>query len=123
MPTITASMVVIDSPAAADLPVLPGRFMAARGLDLNTVQVPYITDDDIARVVSKSNLDYPDVSSELREVADQPAVTVWNEARVVRAALDWFDGWLSADELHNTLGVDSPGERHLRRMLRSIKDA
>lgn len=122
MPTVTASMIVLDSPEAARIPNIPGRFVAVVGLTTMTVQVPHILDDDIAGVVSATRKEYPDVPENLSDAQDQPEIIVWDEQRVLGAALEWLEGHLSADKLHKTLGSESPGERHLRRACRRLVD-
>lgn len=122
MPTISASQIVLDNPEAARLTKLPGRFVLARGMEVLTIQCPEITDDDIRGVVGAARLAYTDVANDIRDLANQPAPPTWDDARVIRAALEWTEGQLSADKLHRMLGEESPGERHLRKVVRSIID-
>jgi hypothetical protein len=122
MPTVSASMIVLDSPEASRIANIPGRFVASAGRDEVVVQVPMILDADIAGVVASARRAHPDVANELRELEGLPQLGVWNEQRVIKSCLDWFDGHLAADKLHKTLGSDSPGERHLRKLVRSIVD-
>src|SRR5690606_2656720 len=79
MPTVSASMIVLDSPEAARLPSITGRFVASVGLEILTVQVPQIFDEDIAGVVASARQQYPDVPNELPEIADKPRLVVWDE--------------------------------------------
>jgi hypothetical protein len=122
MPTIGASLIVLDNPEAARLHKLPGRFVLARGMETLVIQCPEITDDDIRGVVGAARLTYTDVANDIRDLADVPALVVWNEERLIRAALEWTEGQLSADKLHKMLGEESPGERHLRKLVRGILD-
>lgn len=123
MPSISSSMVILDSPEAAKIPNIPGRFVSAVGLETLRVQVPQIFDQDIEGVVSSARQQYPDVANELSDMAEQPALTIWNEQRVLKASIEWLEGHLSGQALHKMLGSeDSPGERHLAKMCRRLID-
>lgn len=122
MPTISASQIVLDSPDAARIPNLPGRFVAVVGLKTLHVQVPRIFDEDIAGVVSSTRREYPDVPETLSDVQEMPALVVWNEQRALVACLEWFEGQISYKKLHATLGSESPGERELSRICRRLVD-
>lgn len=122
MPTASASMIILDSPKAAAIPNIPGRFVAAVGLSELIVQVPYILDEDIAGIVGAARRRYPDVSNELADMTDAPKLTVWDEQRTLKAAIQWLEGHLSGQKLHKLLGEESPGERHLATMCRRIVD-
>lgn len=120
MPHVTASMIVLDSPDAANLPNVPGRFVAVRGLDTLTVQVPFISDTEIAGIVSSTRQAYPDVPEQLRDVGRDLNVQVWDKQRVLSLALDLLDGHLSGQRLHKLLGDESPGERALAGLCREL---
>lgn len=122
MPSITASQIVIDAPDAARLPNVPGRFVAVVGLKTLVIQVPYIEDHDIAQVVSGAKVAFTDVSEELKELSAAPKLTVWDEERTIKAALEWLDGHLGGEKLHKLLGDESPGERHMRTMCKRVID-
>lgn len=122
MPTVGASMIVLDNPEAARIASISGRFVAARGLDVLTLQTPHILDEDIAGIVGAARKAYPDVSNDL---SDQPANTplvIWNEQRLLKAAIEWLDGHLSAKKLHEMLGEESPGERYFSKLARRLID-
>ena len=122
MPSVTASQIVIDSPDAARLPNISGRFVAVVGMKTLVVQVPYIEDGDIAQIVSAAKLAYPDVSEDLKELANSPKLITWDEERVITSALEWIDGALSGEKLHRMLGSESPGERLLRQLCKRVID-
>lgn len=122
MPTIEASRIVLGNPEAARLPKVPGRFVMARGMEVINVQCPHISDEDIAGIVGAARLAYPDVANDLRDMRDQPALTVWNEQRTLKAVIEWLEGHLSGAELHKHLGEESPGERHFKKMCRALID-
>ncbi len=122
MPTISASQIVLDTPDAAHIAKLPGRFAFRRGMEMLYIQCPEIPDVEIEGVVSSARIAHPDVPNDLRDLKDTPTPKVWNEQRVIKAALEWTDGQLSADKLHEMLGEESPGERTLRKLAQSIKD-
>lgn len=122
MSDLSGSMIVIGSPEAARLPNVPGRFLASFGLSLVTVQVTYITDDDIHGVVSSCRQAYPDVANELSEMLSSRGFVVWDEQRVLAWAVAYLDNRLSGRELHKMLGEESPGERHLNRLVRALVD-
>lgn len=124
MPTITASQIVIDRPDAARLPNIPGRLAAVVGLKTLVVQAPRLYDEDIAGVVGAARRKHPDVANDLHDLdSDAPKLTVWDEQRVMQAALEWLSGHLSGQKLHKMLGDESPGERHLAKVCRQIIDA
>jgi len=122
MPTVTASMIVLDNPEAARIPSVPGRFVIVVGLKTLIVQVPYMPDDDIAGIVSSCQRKYTNVANDLVDMAGMPALQTWDEQRTLAACIDWLEGQLSGEKLHKTLGDESPGERHLRKMCRRIID-
>ena len=122
MPTVGASMIVLDNPEAARIASVSGRFVAVRGLETLVLQTPHILDDDIAGVVGAARKAYPNVENDLK---DQPAGTplvIWNEQRVLKAAIDWLEGHLSAKKLHEMLGEESPGERYFSKLCRRLID-
>ncbi len=121
MPTIVASMIVLDNPEAARLPQVEGRFVAAVGMSVLKIQCTYISDEDIAGVVSSAQNQYPDVSNELRNTTTAP-LRLWDAQRMLKASMDFFQGEITAVRLHKMLGDESPGERHLRKLMRAILD-
>lgn len=122
MPSMTASQIILDNVDAANLPNLPGRFAVVSGLATLTVQVPRIEDADIDHVVSKAKHDYPETSDELAEMKSAPRLKVWDEATVVRFALDFTGGHLSGQKMHRLLGNESPSERHLSTVCKRVID-
>jgi hypothetical protein len=122
MPTISASQIVLDSPDAARIPNVPGRFVAVVGLQTLQVQVPRIFDEDIAGVVSSTRQEYPDVAENLSDMGELKPLVIWDEQRVLVSCLEWFDGQVSYKKLHTTLGSESPGERELSRICRRLVD-
>ena len=123
MPSVGASMIVLDNPEASRISKLAGRFALTRGMDTITIQCTQIDNEDIAGVVSAARVAYTDVSNDLHDAQEQlPTPKVWDEERIIRAALDITDGRLSADALHEMLGSESPGERTLRKLARGILD-
>lgn len=122
MPTVTSSMIVLDNPEAARIPSVPGRFVIVVGLQTLIVQTPYIGDDDIAGIVSACRRRYPDVANDLVDMRGMPALQTWDEQRVLAACIEWLEGHLGAQKLHEMLGDESPGERHLAKMVRRLRD-
>jgi hypothetical protein len=120
MPSVVASQIVLDQSDAANLPNIPGRFVAVVGLKTLVVQVPRIEDSDIAHVVSKAKNDYPETSDELQEMKEAPKLKLWDEAAVIQAALEWTSGRLGGQKIHRLLGNESPGERHLNTIVKRI---
>lgn len=120
MPSVTASEIVLDNSAAAYLPSIPGRFVAVCGLDQLTVQVPLITDDDIAGIISATREAYPEVNDKLPEAP--PALPVWDETNVMTHCIDFLEGQLSAQKLHEFLEEESPGERHLKKVVNRLRE-
>lgn len=122
MPSVGASMIVLDQPDAARLPNVQGRFVAVVGMKTIMVQVPLIEDEDIKMVVNKAKLDYQEISDELEELTNAPKLKIWDETAVIRAALEWTEGHLSGQKIHNLLGNESPGERELSKICRRVID-
>lgn len=122
MPSVISSLVILDTPEAARLPAVPGRFAVRIGLINLVVQVPFISDDDIAGVVLSARNKFTDVANDPRGAARAPQIVVWDEQRVLKWALRYKDGKLSGRELHKLLGQESPGERHLMKVCRSLVD-
>jgi hypothetical protein len=123
MPTISASQIILDSPEAARIPNIPGRFVYVIGMKTLILQVPRILDEDIAGVVSTCRQKYTDVRENLRDMeANAPKLVVWDEQRVLVSCIEWLDGHLGGQKLHNMLGDESPGERHLTRACKRLID-
>ncbi len=122
MPSVTASQIILDNPEAARLPSISGRFIAVVGLKTITVQVPFITDADIAWVVSKCKNDYANTSDELAEMVNAPVLKVWDETAVINLALELTLGHLGGQKMHKLLGDESPGERLLNTLCKKIID-
>lgn len=120
MTDVSASMIVVGSPEAARIPEIPGRFVLSLGLSVTVVQAPLIVDSDIAGVVSAARRAYTDVPDDLHEMHVEQAPLVWDEQRIISYALKYFDGQMSADKLHQMLGEESPGERKLRKLIKSV---
>jgi DNA segregation ATPase FtsK/SpoIIIE-like protein len=122
--SIMASMAILDNPEAARLPMVAGRFAIVTSKSMHTiiVQTPYMTDEDIQGVVSSAKATYTDVANDLSDSTGSPAPKVWDEQRVLKSCLDWLNGHLSGQRLHQRLGSESPGERHLAKVCRSIRD-
>lgn len=121
MPSVVASHIVLDGPEAANIANLPGRFVAQRGLETRTVQVPLITDDDIAGIVSSCQRTYTEVSDTLPEMRGEPVSIVWDEQRLIEASIEWFNGNLAAQKIDEMLGSEeSPGQRELYRLRTAI---
>lgn len=116
----TISEVAIDSPEASRIPNMPGRMAGTSGLKTFIVQVPYIEDGEIADAVNALSRLYPDVPNELNHMKDVPKLMIWNQQRFIKAALEWMDGALAAQKLHKMIGADSPGERALSKLSRSL---
>jgi hypothetical protein len=123
MPSVMASQIVLDQADAANLPSIPGRFVAVCGLKTWQVQVPRIDDQDIAMVVAKARNDYPDRDGELPELTTAPLLKVWDQTAVIEAALAYADGSLSGQRISRLLGSESPGERYLNTQCKRIVDA
>ena len=120
MPSVSASQIILDQVDAANLPNVPGRFVAVSGMNTYIVQCPRIEDADIAQVVSRARLDFPEVPDELAEMGDAPRLRKWDETETLEACHKWLDGHLSAQKLHKLLGEESPGERHFSGMIARI---
>jgi hypothetical protein len=122
MPSVSASMIILDSPEAARLPLVPGRMVAVSGLRTLILQSPRIDDDDIENVISAAKQAYQDTRPELIEMTGTPMIKVWDAPRCLDFALNYLDGQLSGQKMHKMLGNESPGERHLANMFHQIRD-
>lgn len=123
MPNHKASELILDTADAARLPSIPGRFIAVRGLDKWTLQVPRIMDDDIEGIISSTKLAYPDVPEHLQDEQSHTPLTVWNAQRCLGYSIDYLDGALSAQKLHNLLGGDSIGEWEFKKIYKAMIDS
>ena len=120
MPSFTASQIVLDSPIAANLPNLSGRMAAVEGMSELIVQAPLIEDDEIAGVISAAQREFIDIKETL---SDAPEILpVWDENRVLESCLEFLEGQLSGEKLHHLLDSESPGEHHLRKMVKRIRE-
>ena len=122
MPSTSASMTILDIPDATMLKAVPGRIMVVSGMQRLVVQAPYIEDTDISHVIDLAQHDYSNVAEELWEMEDVARADVWNEDRVIQAALDLNNGSLSGSALHKLYGDESPGERLLRTLCKRVID-
>lgn len=125
MPSGSASMTVLDTYDAKNLPRIPGRMVIGIGSEMKEVQTAYISDADIAAAVeaAKAYGPAPDIMGELSGEGDtQEVITLpaWNEQRVIDYALSDFEGRLTAQGMHKALAEDSPGQRALQRIIDSI---
>jgi hypothetical protein len=122
VPTVSASMVVLDTPAAASLPNVPGRNVTVIGMKEHIVQAPRIEDGDIALVVNRARILYPETTDDLKEIeSDQTKqFIIWDEDKCIGAALEWMEGNLAGQRLHKMLGLDSPGERYLYNLYHKV---
>lgn len=123
MPSAAASMTILDTGEACNLPNVKGRCIVDNGgHEARTVQAPLILDTDIVHIIGMAKHEYAETSDDLRETADLPRVKAWNESDVITACVEWLNGGLSGQNLHRMLGDESPGERHLNTMCKRIID-
>lgn len=122
MPTIVASQVVLDSPEASRIPNMPGRFAGTSGLYDFICQVGHIQDDEISDSIAALKRLYTDVRNELRGMEGTAKLKTWNEQAYLKASIEWSGGKMQYQALHKMLGTESPGERALSQLHRSLID-
>ena len=111
MPHHTASMVILDTVTAAELPNIPGRAAFAVGNIEIIAQSPYIASDEIKQVVEVSQTYLPPDTSEFDDAEralhmnDLEALPIeapkiaFGRNEVIALALAHFDGKLSRDRM------------------------
>lgn len=127
MPSHHASMVVLDSANAANLPDIVGRMIFALGRHEVIAQTAFISDDEIARAVSISQ-EFPDADNREfnqsttdetegdEDTSEFIPIPKFSESDLINIALDRLEGKLVPSRLHELLGNDIVGLRELRRM-------
>jgi hypothetical protein len=123
MPSDSASMVILDSTIASELPEIAGRMVIGRGNKYRQFQAPLITDDDIADVVAKACKEYGEaIPLKELELDELPAMKVWDVTAFIDYVLENMDGHLSAQKAHERLGIQSPGEHAFKKVVKRIQD-
>lgn len=88
MPSVAASMVILDSVTASTLPNLPGRLVFSIGRNETIAQSPYISDEEIANAVIISNQFSTTESDELNAVVVKKDFTIEDFVDMVLTQLD-----------------------------------
>lgn len=126
MPSGSASMTILDSYDAKELPRIPGRMVISVGADMKEIQTAYISDQDIAIAVQKAQA-FGEASPipEMEDAETTPFIPTeaFGIEDVIELALSEFDGQLSANKMHQYLQEDSPGRNELLRMTRQIQNS
>lgn len=126
MPNQHASMTILDSVAAANLPNIRGRMVFSQGRMEVICQSPLITDEEIARAVTVSQT-FPDPDEwEFQLEGDQlPVFEVeqgFGRDDAIEVALTHLDGKLSAQQIYKIVGHSVTSEYKLQKLVRAIVD-
>jgi DNA segregation ATPase FtsK/SpoIIIE-like protein len=119
MPSIAASMVVLDSISAAELPNIPGRLIFSLGRYEITAQSPFISDEEVAHAVYVSQQYAPSQSDSIMAIPEPTLVkTKFTANDAIATALARLDGQLSANKMISMVSGISHFE--LRRVIDTI---
>lgn len=126
MPSHHASMVVLDSANAANLPDVVGRMIFALGRHEVIAQTAYISDSEVARAVEISrefddanNAEFDRIGSAENDDEDTSEfipIPKFSESDLINTALERLEGKLAPTRLHEILGNEVISLRELRRM-------
>lgn len=123
MPSHQASMVILDSVSAANLPDVPGRMVFSLGRKEIIAQSPFISDDQIASAIRTANKfnkpDDTEFTSVLR--LPEPVKPKFTREDVLDYALD-MNGKLSAGRIHDIVGNEVMPLRGIRVLVNGIID-
>jgi hypothetical protein len=121
MPHYNASLIILGTDSAANLPSIPGRMVFSRGRDEVICQTPYISDEEIARAVEIS-MAYDAPKDEELESVSLPAPKKFGRDDLIQVALDNLDGKLSPTRLAEIIPEKVMTEHYIRRMIASITE-
>jgi hypothetical protein len=122
MPSVISSQVVLDSPEAARIPNIAGRMAGTSGLHDFIVQVAHIMDEEIGGAVTSLKRLYTSVKNDLNGMQGGTKLKTWDEQAFLKASIEWTDKKLRYVGLHKMLGNETPGERALNKLQRSLLD-
>ncbi|MCL4251797.1 MAG: hypothetical protein KJ065_26830 [Anaerolineae bacterium] len=128
MPSHHASMTILDSASAAMLPDNVGRMVFALGRYEVIAQTPFISDEEIARAVHISR-EFPEPDN--REFAPPESITAaipalfqpverFSQQDLIAAALEHFEGQLSANKLYEVIDPELITLHALRKMIAGL---
>jgi hypothetical protein len=128
MPSMTASMIVLDSPTASKLPDIVGRMVFSSGRNEFIAQSPYISDEQIVQAIKVAN-EYPapdntEFLEDVKEIVLQPIL--FNRDDMLEIALTRLDGKISPSRIHKIVSNKRASLRELRilgkELVKNIKD-
>lgn len=100
MPTKPASMTILGTGDAAELPDVRGRMIAMVGARIWQIQTPHAREEDIQRALEIAN-EWPGVDKIL--LPEPSGVVGFNEAALIELAIEEFAGKLSARSIYETI--------------------
>lgn len=123
MPNHQASMVVLDSVTAAQLPDVPGRMVFSVGRSEIIAQSPFISDEQIAQAIKTANqFPKPDDTEFISVLPKpEPEKPKFTREDVFKFALE-MNNKLSANRIHDIVGNEVITLRKLRALVHSIID-
>jgi hypothetical protein len=123
MPNHQASMVVLDSVTAAQLPDVPGRMVFSVGRSEIIAQSPFISDEQIANAIKIANAFPKPDDTEFISVLPkpEPVKPKFTREDVFKFALE-MNNKLSANRIHDIVGNEVITLRKLRALVHSIID-
>lgn len=121
MPSVTASQVILDTTTAAMLPNVPGRMAFSVGRYEVIVQSPYISDEEIALAVKKSQ-EFPDADRSefnIHAPVDLPKPQ-FTEEDAIEMAFTLFGGQLAPSKIFKQIGKEVMSEREVKQLVEDI---
>lgn len=119
MPNHQASMVVLDSTTAAQLPDVPGRIVFSVGRSESIAQSPFISDDQIEKAIRTANSFPKPDNTEFISVLPDPKPK-FSRDDAIKIALERCEGKLSAAKIHDVVGNEMASLRDIRGVMKQV---
>lgn len=119
MPNHNASLVILDTITAVNLPNIRGRMVFSEGRSEVICQSPFISDDEIARAVAISQ-QYPDPDDSKFDVSYASPVKVFGENELIDVCITSLEGKLSATRIFDLLGPEVVTLRRARLLVEDV---
>jgi DNA segregation ATPase FtsK/SpoIIIE-like protein len=118
MPTKSASMTILGTGDAADLPDIPGRMIAMVGARMWQIQTPHVRPQDIQYALEVAD-EWP--ACESIELPEASGVVGFNEETLIDIALSDFNGRLSARRIYEAIkDTETISYNGLRAMVKDL---
>jgi len=121
MPSYVASMLIMDSAIASNLPDVIGRMCSAFGAREKTAQTPLISDAQIAQAIKTANAyPAPDESQFEEDKLIIVAKPAFGEEDALNVALHQLDGVLAVSRINEIIGTKLISLRNLRILVKGL---